>query len=109
MSYVSSKNTVSEKAMDDLCRITKEYEHGVYSTPNSDKFFTKHELKFYLEVLDMNLQDKDKHFFFLGFDKQRYNECLIQMIRTLIVQLMAHKYVTFLNSNPIEDEVGDED
>ena len=84
MMYVSTKQTVSDEAMDDLCRITKEYEDGVYSTPDRDKFFTKDDLIFYLEVLQWNLQDENKHFFCLQYDKQRYNECLIDMIRMLI-------------------------
>ena len=109
MNYTTSKQTVSEEAMDDLCRITKEYQNGVYSLFDTDEFFTKNDLKFYLEVLQTNLQDENKHFFCLQYDKQRYIECLIDTIKSLIVQLMGHKYVMFLNSHPIEDEGGDED
>ena len=82
--YVSSKQTVNQEAMDDLNRITDEYINGGYSTLDRNKFFTKYELKFYLEVLDMNLQDDNKHFFWLSYDKQRYIECLIDMIKLLI-------------------------
>ena len=51
MNYTTSKQTVREEAMDDLCRITKEYQNGVYSLFDTDEFFTKNDLKFYLEVL----------------------------------------------------------
>ena len=102
--YVSSKQTVNQEAIDDLNRITDEYINGGYSTLDRNKFFTKYELKFYLEVLDMNLQDENKHFFCLCYDKQWYNECLIDMIRRLSVRLMAHEYVKFLNSVEDEDE-----
>ena len=81
---ITPKQTVSEEAMDDLCRITKEYEDGVYSTLDRDKFFTKDDLKFYLEVLQWNLQDENIHYFYLSYDKQRYIECLIDMIKLLI-------------------------
>ena len=81
INYVSSKQTVNQEAMDDLNRITDEYLDGVYSTPDKNKFFTKQELNYYLEVLNMNLQDSNKHFFILGFDKQRYIDCLIDMFR----------------------------
>ena len=102
--YVSSKQTVNQDAMDNLNKITNEYLNSVYSTLDHNKFFTKHELKWYLEVLDMNLQDENKHFFNLCYDKHWYNECLIDMIKRLSVRLMAYAYVKFLNSIEDEDE-----
>ena len=84
MNYTTSKQTVSLEAMDDLRRITKEYEDGVYSIPDRNKFFTEDDLKFYLEVLQWNLQDESTQFFYLQFDEQRYIECLIDMIRGMI-------------------------
>ena len=63
--YVSAGHTGTNKAMNDLHNITNEYISGVYSNPNCYDFFTTDELKFYLEVLEWNLQDENKHYFHL--------------------------------------------
>ena len=92
MTYVTANQNPSYEAMDDLCRITKEYEDGVYSIPDRNKFFTEDDLKFYLEVLQWNLQDESTQFFYLQFDKQRYIECLIDMIRGMIKDWTSHRF-----------------
>ena len=89
MNYATSKQTVSDEALDDICRIIKEYENGVYSILDPNKFFTKDDLKYYLEVLQWNLQDDNKHFFWLSYDKQRYIECLIDMIKSFIASSLT--------------------
>ena len=82
--YVSAGHTVTREAMNDLNNITNEFISIVYSDLNRDCFFTIDELKYYLEVLEWTLQDENKHYFHLCFDKQRYIECLIDLIRMLI-------------------------
>ena len=82
ISYVSTGMTVNHEAMNDLYNITNEYLNDVYSTLDRDKFFTKNELKNYLEILQWNLQDWNIHYFCLRYDKQRYINCLIDTIKT---------------------------
>ena len=82
INYVSTGLTVNHEAMNDLYNITNEYLNDVYSTLDRDKFFTKNELKNYLEILQWNLQDWNIHYFCLRYDKQRYINCLIDMIKT---------------------------
>ena len=79
VNYVSTKLTVELEPMEELNRLTHEYIEGL-----AKEFFTKQDLLFYLDYLEMNMNNESKHFFCLQYDKQRYIDCLIDMIKHLI-------------------------
>ena len=76
INYVSTGLTVNHEAMEDLRRLTYEFIEGL-----SKESYTKQDLLFYLDYLEMNMNNESKHFFCLQYDKQRYIDCLIDTIR----------------------------
>ena len=81
--YVSAGHTVDDSVLEELDRLTDEYIKGFYS---DYQYFTEDSVRFYLEVLEWNLSDDNKHWFPLRYDRQRYVNCLVNWIKKLSIK-----------------------
>ena len=78
--YVSAGHTVDREAMDELINLTDQFINWL----DPHYCFTENATTTYLEFLEENMSDANKHFFCLVFDKCRYVDFLEKWIKHLI-------------------------
>ena len=78
--YVSARHTVDREAMDELINLTDQFINWL----DPQYCFTENAVSTYIEFLDDNMSEANKHFFPLRFDKCRYVDFLEKWIRHLI-------------------------
>ena len=75
--YVTAGHTVDDDVMEELNKLTDEFINAIYS----DYLFTENATGAYIEFLDQRLTDKNRHWFPLRFDMDRYVNHLEKWIR----------------------------
>ena len=78
--YVSAGHTVDREAMDELINLTDQFINWL----DPHYCFTENATTTYLEFLEENMSDANKHFFCLVFDKCRYVDFLEKQIKRCI-------------------------
>jgi len=88
--YVSAGHTVDREAIDELANLTDEFINWL----DPHYCFTENATSTYLEFLDENMSDTNKHFFGnMLFDKCRYVDNLEKWIKHLIKRKVSKGFV----------------
>ena len=78
--YVSAGHTVDQDVIDELSNLTDEFINWL----DPHYCFTENATSAYIEFLDENLSESNRHWFPLRFDKCRYVDMLEKWIKHLI-------------------------
>ena len=81
--YLTSGHTVDDNVMKELNDFTNEF----VSILPKQHYFTSDAVEVYIDDLDLNLSEENRHWFPLKFDERRYIKTLESWIQKLFLQI----------------------